>query len=629
MQIVYNGYTISDAMFFGKFFIQESYTEISFNCTFLIKAASEAALVAACTAAEDALRVRNKNLAITFGATSEYSFSHSANTGFLAQPSISKLPNEFSTRLSRAYKFSLTMQRPADESGYDYRQSAQISVSQNIKGRKTVSISGKYTAGGSNSALENYNTYAATWADSIAQAILGTAKYEILDNSYSYDQENKVLSFTKTYQQKLDLAVTYNSYAIPTTYNNFNVSETYEGFTFSCEFSISHTDADDAETDLRMWNCALTVAFDGSTVYSINPATNTGFLCQPSLNLISNTTDDDTLRFYRFSVSCQLPASKSGYGYRRSGSYSISYAPTRKKTVSFSVVYTAGGANSAFQNYTAGAKTWAAGILTAIGGTYELISERPAPDMENKILNASLVYDEILSNQDSSQLNNPKIVLGQCDYSIQLAQEIGISPTGGYATITPSVVVTLNYSAQIDKEQASSETDIEETYRTAVRPWIIAHARDVLGLANKTQVGTGYIVQGENYRINPSTYAVSGSISFSAPRSLDQIIEISESLQKQITLGLVPRKIWDGKRATYNVYNLGSEERLTRVIKVMQLNSEPITPSPFPGNYLLLSRRESKEVRKIGVGSTGTSLNDRLLYVKTFVEDYLFVDLQV
>ena len=44
------------------------------------------------------------------------------------------------------------------------------------------------------------------------------------------------------------------------------------------------------------------------------------------------------------------------------------------------------------------AKTWAGTILSGLGGTYELVSESMNLEQENKILNASLTYKEILSN---------------------------------------------------------------------------------------------------------------------------------------------------------------------------------------------------------------------------------------
>ena len=110
--IVYNGYTLPNV--FGKFSVGQDEKKFTFSCTFLVASDTEAGLVAAIATAEEKLSEKWKNLSVTLGDTLEYSFSHSANTGFLAQPNLSVLTNSLHTGRSRAYKFSVTVGLPFD-----------------------------------------------------------------------------------------------------------------------------------------------------------------------------------------------------------------------------------------------------------------------------------------------------------------------------------------------------------------------------------------------------------------------------------------------------------------------------------------------------------------------------------
>jgi len=623
---VYNGYTIPNI--YDKFFFSKSYTKAVFSCTFVVTSDTESNFVTACALAESKLRDRYATFTLTFGATAEYSFSHSANTGFLQEASLDKITNELSTARSRAYKFSLELSLPADLTGYDFRQEAQIAMEQSIQQRKIVNISGKYTGspdGGSGvkTAKQNYDTYGPTWANAIAAGLVGSA--ELLHSSVSYEQENKILSFSRRYQEKTTIAVVYNSYSIPASYNNFTLSEQYNTLSFSCEFAVSHSSADTAEIALRQKNKDLTMSFGGSPQYSYGHTANTGFLAVPNLALISNTSDDDTLRFYRFSLVCELPADAVGYGYRRDANFTIAYPGSRRRTVNFTLTYTAGGASSALANYTLAGKTWAASILTSLGGAYELISENVREEMEQKICNSTLVYNELLTNDSESELNVASIVLAQCDYSVNLGQEYGLSEAG-FNSLAP-VTVTVNYSAQISRDAVVLDTGINDIYINTIRPWLVKHAYDVLGLTNFSQSGQNYVAQNENYRINPHTYAVSGSITFIAPRSSSQIIQLSETITMNKNAGITYQKIWDGKPNTYNIYSLGEQRLFRRSIQVLQLANLGIWEPPSLGpEYIQLDIQRNIQKKRVGAGSgTAAGLGEITLYVASFTQNFLYV----
>jgi len=626
-KVTYNGQLLPNVV--EKFSFQHSYEAASFSCTFLVLAATEVALVSTCDTLETALREWNKNFELKFGVadTVEYSFSHSGNTGYLARPSLSKIPDRGAAGVSRRYKFSVNFKLPADQAGFGYRQSADISLSQNIRGRHILSVSGVYTAGGANSARDNYDANGPAWADSIA-ASFGT--YELTDESTQIEQEDKNLSFRRVYQEKLSIAVTYNGYSIPNSYGRFTLSRSYQSLNFSCEFKIAESLVPAMEAALRSQYKDLLISIGGSPVYNFSHSGNTGFLAQPRIEKISDKSDVDDFKLYRFSLACQLPADDAGFGFRQAGNISISWSPSRRRTVSFSATYTAGGGASAYANYLASGKTWAAGVLTSLGGTYELIGETPGYEHENKVVKITLVYKELLTNDTQSSLDESKIVNAVCDYRVSFGQSIGVSETGGYA-MTPVATVSVSYSAGLNTEEHAADTSLEATYRTLIKPWVVKHSFDILGLGQYSdQAGSSYITQTEDYAINPHESTFHGTLVFIAHPSLNRIVKLSETQTRTKNEGLVEQKIWDGKEDTYNLYSIGSQTVLRRSITLEQIGSRPSEPLPLPDEngkkWIRRHISRNEQVLSTGVGPV-TSFQQRVLHFVTgFNEEFILVD---
>ena len=155
----YNGLTIPFNQVYGKFTFTTDYENALFSCKFLAVAATEDDLITVCNEIEEKFSAWNQDFTLDFGenATEHYSFSHSGNTGFLARPKINSLDSAFSTGLCRPYSFSIDFSLPATLPGYNFRRSANITFSTPHQERRTVLVSGTYTAGDDKSALENYN----------------------------------------------------------------------------------------------------------------------------------------------------------------------------------------------------------------------------------------------------------------------------------------------------------------------------------------------------------------------------------------------------------------------------------------------------------------------------------------
>ena len=629
-EIIYNGYSFPTP--FNKFGLTITPSRFSLTCEFLITASTQDGLVSACAAAEAACREKYKDFTLKLNnATSdEYSFKAGDNTGFLQAPTLTKLPNELSTGLSRAYRFSISGELPFTQAGYDYRRDAKISLSEPIRGRKTLSISGVYTAGGANSATDNFNTFGKPWCDSIAEEFLGAGNYELLDTSTSVEQERKILDFSRLYQEKLDLEVIYNGYTIPTSYNEFEFRHDYNKVEFSCVFAIAPASASAAEAALRVHNKNLTVSFGGTPIYNYSHSANTGMLTTPNLVKISNRSDSDLLRFYKFSVSAELPADSTDDNYRREGRYTINYLPSRQREIRFSGLYTAGGTDTAIEKYnhsTNGGKSWASSVLASLGGDFELISENVSSEHKDKLVNFTLSYREILSPESESNNNEANIVISYCTYSVDFDQIIGRSELTDQYQQIPKITISLRYSCTVDKEKVPADTGINTIYRNIVRPWLIKHSKDILGLSNFKNFGSSFFIcESESYSIGTG-YTVTGDITFSCPKQVDQIIHLEEHITTQEDFGVIVQKLWNGKDYNYNKTYVGGERYLNRIVTVSQLSHTPADPVGHPDQkWQLLSRSKSEYVREYGIGTPSQGLKSVLVFSASFAEKYIYIE---
>lgn len=434
--------------------------------------------------------------------------------------------------------------------------------------------------------------------------------------------------------------VSYNSYTLPLVMDKFSHVEDFRTCRVACEFLITADSAANlviacaaAETALSEINKNLTVSHGSGAEYSYSHSGNTGFLARPHIDKIPNELATECSRAYRFSCEIQLPMTQ--YGGRRSGSFVVSYAPTRQRTVTFSVEYTATGAGSSETTYGSGAKSWATSVLGDLGGVWELVSERLNEEQENKILTGTLVYKEILFAQSASGTNHSSIVDCDATYSVEFAQQVGGNQSCQY-TASPRAIVTISYSAKISRDAVAAATSIDAVWYSTVRPYLINQAYAVLGLGNYSQAGTGYVILRDNKSITPYGYGLVGSLSFLA-NSSSAILDFSERISIRENTGINDVPIWDGRPNTYSSWGIGQRVVCNRAITVGQMDFEPDTPTPFgdgynfgyEGTWHLRDRSSSIERLRMGAGSggnfPGTGVLERSYWTKTWNEMYILI----
>lgn len=197
--VTYNGYTLPNV--YGKFTYRENEVDVNFSCTFLIQKSTASTLVTECLDAETKLTEKCKDLTLSFSGSNELSFSHSGNTGFSIHTHLNKIDAEISTETSRAYSFSANVQLPFTQSGYNARREASFNVSYLPTRQRLVSFSLLYTSTPGVEALANYTTYGKTWAGTILTALTGN--YELIDESFNEEQEQKIINAKLTYKEIL------------------------------------------------------------------------------------------------------------------------------------------------------------------------------------------------------------------------------------------------------------------------------------------------------------------------------------------------------------------------------------------------------------------------------------------
>ena len=436
------------------------------------------------------------------------------------------------------------------------------------------------------------------------------------------------------------VTITYNGYTLPNQIEKFTYRENERDISISCQFLVLAVSesalvgaCQAAETALTEINKDFSLSFGGSSEFNLSHAGNTGFLARPTLSKGSSELATGTSRPYNFSLNIQLPFSQTPYNYQREGSFSISYAPTRGRTVSFQCLYTAGGANSALDNYVAGTggKAWAAGVLSSLGGNFELVGETIREEREEKILNATLTYKEILAKQSSASINVAAIVDPSVSYRVSVDQEIGVCQSNAGYVMVPAVTVSISYSCKIDFEQVGDEKDIEDVYQDTVKPWLIAHARDMLGLANYSNAGTNYIIQSESKTVDPHAYTVGGQLTFTAPKTLASIVRLDENITVSDEDGISVTPIWDQVNYTYSTWGIGAKKTLNRNISIAKLDTPPADPPEYAddsqGTWLRLNIRKRTQLKRLGVGTSvaGAPVYQRNLWIVTYSESYIYI----
>lgn len=253
-------------------------------------------------------------------------------------------------------------------------------------------------------------------------------------------------------------------------------------FVIDFEFDISKTSKSDfitevgaVETAFRTPYQNLTVAQDGSNIYSFSQSGNTGMDAEAE---ITKRQDHATGRSRRYGVriTLKLPANTGAELLTGLAEHTVevSYAPNRIRTVTISGEFTAVPGTAARAQYEAQIGSLETSVFTAlnIAATRRELVEEPQADSSynNKTIIFRRVWKELIFSQGGSQFEDAAIKNQSLRIS-RLHEAPGDSPTAAR-------LVTLNvqYDCWLDKDQT---TDILGKY-AAIRGWLFGRVQAVV-----------------------------------------------------------------------------------------------------------------------------------------------------
>lgn len=451
------------------------------------------------------------------------------------------------------------------------------------------------------------------------------------------------------------MQITYNSHTETDIIDKVQISENHETFSVSANILVKGSSESNLISKCKILeekyseiNKDLQVKFgvaNGSTDFDFGHSANSGFLSRPSITKIQRPETTGFSRVYNFSCSVQLPFDQNAYKNRRDASYIFTFDTSRRRTAVFNVVYTASDERnlSATEtyNHAEGARAWALSVLTTQGGDFELIKENFNVEHENKILNGTLVYREILVRQSETVSNVEAIVDPQINYAINYKKNKALAT--GYTAI-PQTEIFINFSMFIDYTKVSGditsrEYEIKQFYYTTVRDWFITNSYSIVGADNSPYTGQNFYVMNERINFDVHNFKISGSIVVIIPPATDSILFAEERLIRNVDKNLNLEPIFDGQDYTYNAYSWGGVKTLTRMVTVQQVGSAPQKPSIYNGNNVVGMSREgdesgcvwqflnSRETRNaedfsINPDGSGSILSDTL-YTLAFMDFYI------
>jgi len=267
-------------------------------------------------------------------------------------------------------------------------------------------------------------------------------------------------------------------------HGQFTLTVSYDLLTISYPFVVTGsltTAAAALETALRVVGADLTLTWNGSS-QSWKSSTGTGFNHRGRLEKPGNERDTRLTRYYLAVIEVELPADTGSQGGRKNARETIAYNRDRRRTLTLTGQYTGiAGTVSAAANYAASIATYHAAVRSALGGEWDLVSERRAPNDEDSLLDYELVFEEVLFLQAAVTTNHATLVDPRLVITHSKSGSSAQSPSSDYATLTEPVRVTANYSTGVDQSVVTStRAGLESVWSSVGRPFVVGQIKAYL-----------------------------------------------------------------------------------------------------------------------------------------------------
>ncbi len=204
--ITYGAQTVggsSDVLLHGPYSLDVNEDRLSLQFSAIVSESSDAAFNTTIAALEAEFKKPYQDLSIVIGSTT-YNYRTGSNEILNTRASITKpASSQFHSALSREYVIAIEGELPYDLSGENGLKITSVSVSKDASSRRTVTLTGAYTALSGNDAKAQYDARIATDATTFLDAVDNTADtWELIKEETDIDKKDKGIDFVRAYVER-------------------------------------------------------------------------------------------------------------------------------------------------------------------------------------------------------------------------------------------------------------------------------------------------------------------------------------------------------------------------------------------------------------------------------------------
>jgi hypothetical protein len=308
--------------------------------------------------------------------------------------------------------------------------------------------------------------------------------------------------------------------------------------------------------------------------------------------------DADTGRSRVYSVTFSAGHAADDLNGLRSINTDLGYAPSRQKLVTITGEYTALNGDLARKNYDDHVSTWVSNILTYVdnAATFELQGEEVTWDRNNHVLTFSQVWGQVIHDQVSGTLDDPRIVSHRCVFTRTSAY-----PGDASCDANRPETILAEYSAFVNIEEMDNQLgDLDDLWESTIYPWMreqVTETWDIKGLAATVRTR----------QFDPSSARFTSQVTFMAYMEGSDVIESTRNETYEDTRQIDYTPVWnDDELAAYADQAFLVRMRYTTVTET-KFGTHTARPLLTPGNVLAegwnkLSGRHSAAPLCIGEG---------------------------
>lgn len=184
---------------------EQTYPNGYFEFEFVTTAATDAAFITELDAVRAAFRKPRQDLVVTQNGSNYLVRKHSDNSGLDTNPVIIKDGDPADTGRSHHFRIRIEYELPADNLSTNFRRGATITVEFSPSRRRTVTITGIYTANSTDGTTKSRTQYLAqigTYEEAELDNISTSAVWERVGTPREvYFETDKVIEFTRVYRE--------------------------------------------------------------------------------------------------------------------------------------------------------------------------------------------------------------------------------------------------------------------------------------------------------------------------------------------------------------------------------------------------------------------------------------------